>query len=484
MPFQKLLLDQMNISQVLKRGSAHQDHVKALQTTLFELGFGKELKWDQYGADGQFGESTAAAIKAFAARNKLASDGESVSHELYSALVEKLEIARSLRALRQLITDEQPGSSLLANPATKPAIVGLQKILQRLDPGLLGTIDAEGDITADVVKRLTDRFSPFLGQDWAQPKSNSARTSVFKKFKKGVFAVGVHSPAAFIEKNPDKLRSLGLTDSLMRVIAAVSRNEGNLEAINTWDNAFLTFGMFQWTIGQGKEKGELPALIQKVKNADSAVFEKYYGVYGLDVSATHTTDKIYGYFTLNGLLVDHPDMKELLRKTEWAERFWESGKDPGVQAVQVEHAAARLWTFYFKPGKAANLHSFSDLITSELGVALILDNHVNRPGYVRDCIDRAMVQTGLTDPLHWKTEDEQKLLAAYLDIRKNHGKYPMTDAAHRGERMLELEKSGKLSPERGSFIYDAVQSKGLFGKTPSWYRAEDYPEIKWEEKGA
>lgn len=495
----------MNISEVLKRGSTHQDHVKALQTTLFELGFSRELNWDKYGADGQFGNSTVAAIKAFAAKNKLPSDGESVSLELMSAMVEKLEIARSLRVLHQLVQNHQPGASLPVDPSQKNGIAALQKVLQRLDPGFQRIQDPEGDLgthtlaainsfatregiqteenrlSADVIRKLIDRFAPSLGPDWNQQKSS--QTTAFKKFKKGVYNVGVHSPAAFIEKNPDKLKSLGLTDSLMRIIAAVSKNEGNLEAVNTWDNAFLTFGMFQWTIGQGKEKGELPALIQKVKIADSLKFEKYFGQYGLDISAPHTTDKVYGYFTLDGQLVSSPEKKELLRNTEWASRFCEAGKDPVVQAAEIEHAASRLWTFYFKPGKAANLHSISDLVTSELGVALILDNHVNRPGYVRDCIDRAMVQTGLTDPLHWKTEDEQKLLAAYLDIRKIHGKYPMTDAEHRGERMLGLQKSGKLSSERGSFLYDAVQSKGLFGKTPAWYKAEDYPEIKWEERG-
>ena len=60
-------------------------------------------------------------------------------------------------------------------------------------------------------------------------------------------------------------------------------NEGNLDAINTWDNAFLSFGLFQWTAGTGSGKGELPALLARIKNEDRDLFDKYCGQHGLDV---------------------------------------------------------------------------------------------------------------------------------------------------------------------------------------------------------
>jgi hypothetical protein len=145
-----------------------------------------------------------------------------------------------------------------------------------------------------------------------------------------------------------------------------------------------------------------------------------------------------------------------------------------VQAIQVEHAASRLRTFYWKePNKGYKL---SDLVTSELGVALILDNHVNRPGYVHACIERALVQTGLKDPENWTTEEEAQLLRAYLDIRKTHGKYPMTHAAQRGEKMFGLHKAGQLNQERGSFVFEVI-ARGM----PSRPADEDYPEIIWNE---
>jgi hypothetical protein len=47
-----------------------------------------------------------------------------------------------------------------------------------------------------------------------------------------------------------------------------------------------------------------------------------------------------------------------------------------------------------------NGYYISELITSEYGISLILDNHVNRPGYLKPCLEKAMQQAKLPDPLH------------------------------------------------------------------------------------
>ena len=71
----------------------------------------------------------------------------------------------------------------------------------------------------------------------------------------------------------------------MNVMVAVSKNEGNLDAINTWDNAFMTFGMFQWTIGASSDKGELAALVKKIKDVNLEKFTELFGNHGLDVTS-------------------------------------------------------------------------------------------------------------------------------------------------------------------------------------------------------
>ena len=44
-----------DISQQLFKGSSHKELITDLQRTLFELGFRKELRWDDYQADGDYG---------------------------------------------------------------------------------------------------------------------------------------------------------------------------------------------------------------------------------------------------------------------------------------------------------------------------------------------------------------------------------------------------------------------------------------------
>ena len=64
--------------------------------------------------------------------------------------------------------------------------------------------------------------------------------------RNGFFTVGITTLDTWLAGNP---AGLNLAPSLMRVLRAVSRNEGRLEAVNSWDTAFLSFGMFQWTAG-------------------------------------------------------------------------------------------------------------------------------------------------------------------------------------------------------------------------------------------
>ena len=186
---------------------------------------------------------------------------------------------------------------------------------------------------------------------------------------------------------------------------AVAENEGNLDAINTWDNAFLSFGLFQWTGGTDSARGELPALLARIKAEDHDLFDKYCGQHGLDVADIRPTDwktsktgPVTGRFDLRGQMIRSPAAKEQLRQAPWAFYFWRAGQDPAIQAMEIKHALGRLAQFYDTDSYTAGGHRLSALVSSEYGVGLILDNHVNRPAYVKKCLEKALAQTGLGDP--------------------------------------------------------------------------------------
>ncbi|MFN0313486.1 MAG: hypothetical protein ACKVQA_00375, partial [Burkholderiales bacterium] len=281
--------------------------------------------------------------------------------------------------------------------------------------------------------------------------SDGVHEAQFSKFRLGLYTMGSQKPARFVSAHADGLRALKVTQSEINVMTAVAENEGNLDAVNTWDDSFLSFGLFQWTAGQGNGKGELPALLARMKNEDLDLFGKYFGQHGLDVVET-TPGPVRGYFSLRGIPVKTSAAKEQLRQASWAFYFWLAGQDPAVQAMEIKHALARLDQFYNNEGYLVdNKHRVSDLVTSEYGVGLILDQHVNRPAHVAACLSRALKQTNLTDPAQWGIEEERALINAYLAIRVTYGSSPMTDAEKRARTTRKYLTTGIISDRRGSF---------------------------------
>ena len=120
-------------------------------------------------------------------------------------------------------------------------------------------------------------------------------------------------------------------------------------------------------------------LIKIVKERYPDDFQHYWGQFGLDVvDANNKT----GWFSYRGKKLTSAADKAMLREHIWAYRFARAGADIEVQAAQILHAVNRIKQFYFVKSSKLDGYALADLITSEYGVALLLDNHVNRPGHV------------------------------------------------------------------------------------------------------
>lgn len=499
------LIRDVNVEAVLKLGSGAKESVKALQCLLNDLGFGEQLNWQLYGADGNYGSATASAVLSFAVKNGFASSGEMVTQAIAEQLLLRIDMLDDLRNIYNALHDGKIDAFYYYKSPHSVAIVSLQTLLKALGYGeelnwqkygadgdygkntanaLLSFAKNEnlaGDgrrLTNEQAEKIIDKLRVFYGEGWAQdvelPEKKVNRLSIkeemvngrkrinisddahnevrFTKFKRGIYYYGKQQVENFIKKNKDALHQAGVTDSAINVMSAVSENEGNLDGINTWDNSFMTFGIFQWTLGQGNEPGELAALLQKVKNHDPKLFDKYYGQHGLEIV---DTGPISGYLSLNGKKLSTPTLKELLRTYEWAFYFWLAGQDTAVQSVQIQHALARIDIFYRSENYKIKQYFISDLISSEYGVGLLLDNHVNRPGYLKDCLIMAFDEANLSDPGAWGDDEEKELISHYLKIRKTHGKYPMTDAEKRAQVTGKYLKNGTISDKRGSFKQSA-----------------------------
>jgi hypothetical protein len=236
----------------------------------------------------------------------------------------------------------------------------------------------------------------------------------------------------------------------MNVILATAESEANFDAVNTWDNQFISFGMFQWTAGGPGKPGELPALLKLVRESYPDDFQHYWGQFGLDVVDVGAKT---GWFSYRGKKLYSAADKAMLREHLWAYRFARAGTDIEVQAAQILHASHRIRQFYFVKSLQLNGYSLADLITSEFGVALLLDHHVDRPGYVRGCVAEALKCSRLSaaEMAAGGDEEERLLLKNYLDIREKYGRYPMTDARQRASVTRGYVVDGIISADRGSF---------------------------------
>jgi hypothetical protein len=288
----------------------------------------------------------------------------------------------------------------------------------------------------------------FVGNDAVAPDGTKFAT----KFKLGVFNFGSTTIGQFIKNHSSIFANIA--PSRIKIMQAVSANEGKLEAINTWDNAFLTFGIFQWTVGADPGAGELPGLVQRIKQQSPDAFQKYFGQFGLDMTQVVAQPGALpvGLFQLHGTVLQNPAQKQQLRMLEWAYRFWLAGHDEAVCQAQIEHAMARVDVFYKNPTKKIRNRFIADYVTSEFGVALILDQHVNRPGHVPGTLARAVdkltAELGSDDPQHWTDTEERRLLDLYIQLRAQTN---MTDSNNRADRIRQAVRDGLASDRRGSY---------------------------------
>ena len=498
------LIDDGRVPTNLRKGSPAKHAITALQTLLHWLGFDQHLQWAKFGADGDYGKSTAAAVAEFARRNASRASGERVTRAVAEKILSRYDSLEELKQLSDDIDRQRIESNYRRGGSDRVRIATLQTLLHDLgfdkelnwkkyaadgDYGRSTTaavkafakregIDADGRIlTLALARRIVDRLRTNYGKNWQKPLhkptpapgslsvktvtgrnnrqelevSDGTRKKRFVRKNQGAWTLGNQKPAAFVKLHTDRLRALKVTESEINVIIAVAENEGNLDAINTWDNAFLSFGMFQWTAGTGNGKGELPGLLARIKDEDRDLFDRYCGQHGLDVVEL-TAGAVYGYFSLRGTRIKTAAAKAQLRQAPWAFYFWLAGQDPAVQAIEIKHALGRLDQFYSTDRyRVDDKYRVSDLVTSEYGVGLILDNHVNRPAYVKTCLSRALAQTGLRDPAGWDTGEERRLIDAYLKIRVNYGRSPMTDAEKRARVTKKHLAQGIISDHRGSF---------------------------------
>jgi len=538
------LLRTNNADAFLQLRSSNQ-YVTALHELLTVLGFGKELQYDRNPDRSFYGEEMIQAIRTFASRNRAQSDGMGVSPALLHLMLQRYDAIEGLLLIQRALSNQDLNTAFNLDDPDNFGTRQLNIILENLDifeedtrfgisvyarqKGQPATLQLTVPIAQSIVSDLkpcyggdfqlnegspgSSPLDPIAGQiiteldivvapDFVAVSDGTLQVRFKKHSPIGLSTGGSHSITRFINDYAGQLTSLELSPSAIAVMKAVSLNEGSFDGINTYDKGFLSVGIFQWTLGQENRMGELPALLKKIKSFYPGTYQTFFGAHGIDVS--EDTNTTYGYLTHQGIPMGMPLQKDIFREPKYAFRFWRAAQEPDVQAVQIEHAISRLKNFYWKDSYTAMGFTLNKLITSSYGVALLLDNHVNRPSWVAKCVEQAMLNTGLTtNPMFWTDQEELTLINAYLSVRESYKEnttLPMTSAGKRAEKMYEGVRQGWLSTERGSFQMGstdlAIRSSVLMPLSyeapgnitaplkevppPPFYAPSDYPDIIME----
>jgi len=360
--------------------------------------------------DGIFGPNTEAAVRAFQRAGDLVPDGI-IGPKTWAAL------ARDNPG----VALHPPAPTATPTPTRGFAAIALPPVDDTAHPA---TVSSDG-------KALTPDGRQFA-----------------KTFKLGFVTSGTTSIESWLAARP---QAPAASPSLLRVMKAVSVNEGLLDAVNSWDACFMSFGILQWTAGQDGDEGELPAMLNHLKRSDAGAYAECFGRFGLDVRLA-APDAVTGRLSLNDTLLDTAAAKQQLRDVKWAYRFWRAGQHDGVRLAEFEFAAGRIKRFIDAPLAGRPLRAW---ISSELGIAQLLDEHTNRPGHVPGTLKlglQALFGNSPPDPTDWSNADERRLIAAYLKARHARTKSKMTDSEARAGRIEAMAEQGRLSAARGSYL--------------------------------
>lgn len=234
------------------------------------------------------------------------------------------------------------------------------------------------------------------------------------------------------------------------ILIAMSENEGNLDAVQSYDSEVITAGAMQKTVKneRGREgKGELSTQLAKFRDSHPDLYEKYSVGCGWSVEGTGTSAIIYysDNVLTQGNKITSSELKIVLRKGCSESNFGSTVHNKPLAALVkilklpeyldiqvldfIERLHAAEENIVTSDGK-----KIKDFVKSNFGRAVVLDHSVNRPTYVVPDFQKAIENFHANnpaislDPQTWGVEsgtNENKLLEEYKLTRR------MTDSSAR-----------------------------------------------------
>jgi hypothetical protein len=278
-----------------------------------------------------------------------------------------------------------------------------------------------------------------------------------------------------------------MADIHKNVWAALSPVEGNLNAVNAYDEAFLSFGPLQQTLGEGGDEGELQGALEATRLRCPDRYDEYFGQHDLfptDVGPSAGVQK--GHLTLHGERIDGSSGKSKLQSFRWIRRFKQAIDDSDFREAFLRYGFERLSSIlqhsvpFEYEVKEQNGETKStttkeptwqigNIFRSDLGRALLLDTHINGPFYVwnssvniwRDKAETRFEEWG-TKSLPITESQERQLILDLFDQRNRSGMYQPPVRSAKVLYYAELETIHDLVIDAG--YSDARRPKNVTDK--------------------
>ncbi|CAG4976558.1 hypothetical protein [Novilysobacter luteus] len=234
---------------------------------------------------------------------------------------------------------------------------------------------------------------------------------------------------------------VALTGDERRIIVAMSPNEGNIDSVQSYDSEILTAGAMQKTINPNGY-GEFPAQVAAFKDKYPERYRRLFENCGWKVEREDKGWRMY-YRDETG-----PKLKSTIRsgfEVPFSGRKSSAPLNPIVHAIaSPEFQALQVSDFVKRLRLVSGLMvsdglRLDDYFASQLGRALALDHHINRPAYVvpdlRTALTRLLEKSANPgrDPRKWSNhpEAEAALIELYAPARR------MTDAGARYRKLKD-----------------------------------------------
>lgn len=164
-----------DIGQLLQAGKGPHPYIGEVQNALHHLGFGKELGQSIKKLDGVFGPGVESAVKAFAHKNGIPSDGKQITGSLAKTMQKRLDALPFMHQLQRDLREGKVEEKYFKGSTAKTSIGALQYVLKDLGLGKKLDWDQkanDGNFDDSVVKALKTHFKKGYFHDLSSVSPN------------------------------------------------------------------------------------------------------------------------------------------------------------------------------------------------------------------------------------------------------------------------------------------------------------------------